>query len=143
MIVTFAGIVSASHRRTTRVARLTRRDFILLVWRAAEIRQDLLGLNLAFAKGCEVVGYRFLCIEADLPRVGADKSFIEDAAGQLVEVFLFEGAQHTDTDLGGVGNGLEREPALLALFAKFFAERSHERLRRAQVIGARMKMPSS
>jgi len=44
--------------------------------------------------------------------------------GSLVEVFLFEGAQHAGADLGGVGDGFEREAALLALLAKFFSERS-------------------
>jgi len=63
--------------------------------------------------------------------VGADETFIEDAAGKLVKVFLFDGAQHAGADFGGVGDGVERDTALLALFAKFVSERTHGRLRRA------------
>src|SRR5579863_934401 len=56
--------------------------------------------------------------------VGADESFIEDAAGKLVEVFFFEGAEHAGADFCGVGNGIEFDAALFALFAKFFPERA-------------------
>ena len=92
---------------------------------SAEIRQNGLLLDLALAQGGEIVGYGFFFVEADLAGVGADKSFIEDAAGELVEVFVFEGAQHAGADFRGVGDGVELKPALLALFAKFFSEGAH------------------
>jgi len=56
--------------------------------------------------------------------VGTNESFIEDAAGKLVEVFFFEGAEHAGADFCGVGNGVEFDAALFALFAKFFPERA-------------------
>lgn len=99
----------------------------LLAGRSVEIGEDRLLLNLAFAQGCEIIGDGFFFIEADLAGVGADESFIEDAAGELIEVFVFEGAQHAGADFGGVGDGIEREAALLALLAKFFSERSQGR----------------
>jgi hypothetical protein len=46
-------------------------------------------------------------------------------------MLVFEGAQHAGADFGGIGNCVERDAALLALFAKFFPERSHGGLRRA------------
>jgi hypothetical protein len=98
--------------------------------RCAEIRKNGLLLNLAFAQGGEIVGDGFLFVEADLAGIGAYETLIEDAAGKLVEVFVFEGAQHARADLGGIGDGVERDAALLALFAKFISKRSQGWLRR-------------
>jgi hypothetical protein len=101
------------------------------VMKVAEIGEDGLLLNLTLAQRGEIVGHGFFFVEPYLARVGADEPFIEDAAGKLVEVFLFQGAQHASADLGGVGDGVESDAALLALFAKFFSERSQGQLRRA------------
>jgi hypothetical protein len=91
---------------------------------SVEIRQDFLGLNLALAQGGEIVGYGFFLVKADLAGVGAHETFIEDSAGKLVEVFVFESTQHARADFCGVRDGIEREATLLALFAKFFPKRS-------------------
>jgi hypothetical protein len=106
------------------------------VWRGlaglgAEIWRDGLGLNLALAQGGEIIGYGFFFVEADLAGVGADETLIEDAAGKLVKVFFFDGAEHAGADFGGVGDSVEGDATLLALFAKFFSERTHGGLRRA------------
>jgi hypothetical protein len=86
-------------------------------------------LNLTLAQGGEIFGYGFLFVESDLAGIGAYESFVEDAAGKLVEVFVLESTQHTGADFGGAGDGVERDAALLTLLAKFFSERSHGRLR--------------
>jgi hypothetical protein len=91
----------------------------------AEIRENLLGLNLTLAQGGEIIGNRFFFVEADLAGVGAYETLIEDAAGKLLEVLILEGAQHAGADFGGLGHGIERDAPLLALLAKFFPERSH------------------
>ena len=88
----------------------------------AKIRQH------GLAQGGYIVGYRFFFIESDLAGVGADETSIEDAAGKLLKVFFFQGTQHADADFCGVGDGLEFEATLLALFAKFFSEDTHVRL---------------
>ena len=98
----------------------------------AEIGKDGLLLHLTFAQGEEVVGESLFFVEANLASVGAHETFIEDAAGKLVEVFVLEGAQHAGTDFGGVGDGIEGEAALLALFAKFFSKGSQGWLQRAE-----------
>jgi hypothetical protein len=92
--------------------------------RSSEVRENGLLLNLAFPQSSKIVGHSLFFVEADLPGVGAHETFVEHAAGELVEVFVFEGAQHAAADFSGVGDGVEREPALLALFAKFFSKRS-------------------
>jgi hypothetical protein len=112
-------------------AKAGRGDVARLSLRSAEIRENGLLLNLILAQGGEIVGDRFFFIESDLAGVGADETLVEDAAGKLVKVFVFEGAQHAGADFRGVGDGIESDAALLALFAKFFSERSHSRLRRA------------
>ena len=90
----------------------------------AEIGQDGLLLNLAFAQGLQIIGDGFFFVESDLAGVGANESFIKDPAGKLIEMFVLQGAQHARADLGGIGDGVELEAALLALFAKFFSKRS-------------------
>ena len=57
--------------------------------------------------------------------IGANKSLIEDAAGKLIEVLFFDGAQHAHPDLGDVGNVIEREFFFLARFAEFVSEFAH------------------
>lgn len=83
------------------------------------------GVNLRLAQAGEVIVDRFLGVEAEVLGVRADESAIEDAAGQLLEVFLFDGLQHARADLGDVGNVVERELFLLARFAEFVAELAH------------------
>jgi hypothetical protein len=90
-----------------------------------------LGLNLALAQGGEIIGDGFFFVEADLAGVGADKTLVEDAAGKLIKVFFFDGAEHAGADFGGVGDSVEGDAPLLALFAKFVSERTHGGLRRA------------
>ncbi len=92
----------------------------------AEIRENRLLLNLALAQGSEIVGDGFLFVESDLAGVGADETLVEDAAGKLVKVFVLEGAQHARADFGSAGDGVERDAALLALFAKFLSKGSHD-----------------
>ena len=118
-------------RKTFR-AKFGRRGRVEFGGGGAEIRENGLLLNLTFAQSSQIVGYGFFFVESDLAGVGAHETFVEDAAGKLVEVFVLEGAQHASADFGGVGDGIEREAALLALFAKFFSKRSHGRLRRAE-----------
>jgi len=101
--------------------------------RGAQAGQNGLGLNLALAQGGEIVGNGFFFVEADVAGVGPDEPFVENAAGKLVEVFVFDGAEHAGADFRGGGDGVEREAAMLALFAKFFSEGTHPKLRRARV----------
>ena len=80
---------------------------------------------MVLARRLEIVSYGFFFVESDLTGVGAHETFVEDAAGKLVEVLLFEGAEHAGADFGGAGDGVEPNALLLALLAKFFSERTH------------------
>jgi len=111
----------------------------------ADIGRTGVGLNLilvdlTFAHGGQVVGYGFFFVEADLAGVSAHKAFVEDAAGELFEVLVFEGAQHAGADFRGVGDGIEPDTGLLALLTKFFSERTQGRLRRTGQISVRIEM---
>jgi len=88
-------------------------------------------VKLVLAQGEEIIGDGFLLVKADLAGVGADETLVEDAAGELVKAFVLDSAQHAVADFGGGGDGVERDAALLALFAKFLSERTHGGLRRA------------
>jgi hypothetical protein len=82
-------------------------------------------LNLAFPQSRKIVGHGFIFVKADLAGVGADKTFIEDAAGELIKMFGLNGAEHSGADFGGGGDGFQRETAEFALLTKFFSERTH------------------
>ena len=99
-------------------------------FRGGGIRWNGPKLDWILARGGEIVRYSFVFVETDLAGVGANETFVEDAAGELIKVFVFEGSQHARADFRGFGDGIEIEPALFALFAKFFSERSHVWLRR-------------
>jgi len=95
--------------------------------------------HLAFAQCLQIITDRFLFVETYIARVGAHKAFVEDAAGKLVEVFFFQRTQHARADLGGIGDGLKRDSAPLALSAKFFPERSQGSLPRARKASAPLR----
>jgi hypothetical protein len=90
--------------------------------RVAEVRKNGLRVNLGFAEGGQVVVYDFFFIKADLAGVGADKAFIENAAGELVKMFVLNGAEHARADFRGGGDGVERNATQFSLLAKFFSE---------------------
>lgn len=92
---------------------------------AAKVGSAGLTLHLILAQGGEIVGEGFFFIESDDAGIGADKASIEDAAGELVELLLFEGAEHTRADFCSAGDGVEGEAATLAVLAKFFSKNSH------------------
>ena len=84
-----------------------------------------MGIDLSFAEASEVVSHRLFVIEAEVLGVGANETFIKDAAGELIEVFLFDGFEHARADLGYVGNLIEREFFFLARLTKFVPEMAH------------------
>ncbi len=81
---------------------------------------------LLFAPGSHhEVGHRLVFVDAQIMGVSADKAFVEDAAGKLVELFLFQGLQAAAGDLGGLGDFLQRDAAHLTLALQAFAEGAH------------------
>src|SRR4029077_14132869 len=73
----------------------------------------------------DVVGHGLIFVDPDVASVRAHETFVEDAAGKLVEFLFFQGAQQTGADLGAERDVVERDAALLALFSQTIAERSH------------------
>ena len=67
--------------------------------------------------------------------VRANESFIKDAAGKLIEILFFDGAEHARGDLDDIGDVIEREFFALARFAKFISEGAHG-TRRWRVLGS-------
>src|SRR5208282_4215103 len=63
----------------------------------------------------QVFNNGLIFVEANETRIGADEAFVENAPGQLAEVILFQRLQHAGPDLGGEGNLLQCDLALLAL----------------------------
>ena len=66
-------------------------------------------------RGGHVIGDGLVFVHAQMAGVGADKSFVEDAAGKLIEVVFFQGAQETGPDLGGHSDVVQRDLALFPL----------------------------
>ena len=72
----------------------------------------------AFADCIEIVGDGRLLVDPEIASVGADKTLIEDAAGKLLEVFVFESLQHAGANLRSERDVLECD----ALFFPFLFE---------------------
>jgi hypothetical protein len=84
-----------------------------------------LGINLRLAEAGQVFVHGLFAVETNVLGVGANESFVEDAAGKLVEVLLFNRLKITRTDFGDVGNVLERDAFFLARLAEFISEFAH------------------
>lgn len=52
---------------------------------------DLVSVDLRLAEAGEIVGDGFFGIHSEMLGIGADESLVEDTAGELVEVFFFDG----------------------------------------------------
>src|ERR1700757_2368795 len=86
---------------------------------------DLMGVDLRLAEAGQIIGNGFFGIHSEMLGIGADESLVENTAGALIGVFFFDSLQHARTDLGDVGDGIERDVFLLARLAEFFAEFAH------------------
>jgi hypothetical protein len=84
-----------------------------------------LRIELRLAKRRQISGDGLLVVESQEFGIGADESLIEDATGEHIEVFLFDGLQHARADFSDVGDIIERKAATLAFFAKFLSKRPH------------------
>ena len=82
-------------------------------------------IDLRLSQACEVIGHGLIGIQAEMLGIGANESFVKHSAGQLIEVFFFDGLQHARADLGDVRHVIERELFFLACLAKFVSELSH------------------
>ncbi len=95
--------------------------------RGSLIPRRILRVKLRLPQSRQIFGDAVFGIESKNLGIGADESFIENAPGQRVEAFLFDGLQHARADFGDVGNVIQRKAAPVALFAKFLSECSHPR----------------
>jgi hypothetical protein len=80
---------------------------------------------LGFTQGREIAVESLFFAEPELAGISADETLIEDAAGKLIEAFLFNCPKHARTDLGDAGNVIERELFLLARLTEFVSELAH------------------
>lgn len=99
-----------------------------IAFRCRGLRGELFGaqrLAVELVQCGYIPGDDFFLVEAQILGVGTDEAFIEDAAGELVEALLFDGAKHAGADLSGVGDILELDASSLALLTEFVAELSH------------------
>ena len=69
------------------------------------------------ASRLEIIGNCLIVIDSEMLRVSANKSFIKDAPGQLLEVFFLDSAQKTHSDLGGHAHFVQGHPLFFAFFA--------------------------
>lgn len=106
---------------------------LVLICRFRSRRLEFLGLrkfirlNLCFPNEFQIVVDRVVIIQAQVLRVGAHESFIEDATRKLLEVLLLDRLQHARADLDDAGDVIERELLLFARFAKLVSELAHTR----------------
>ena len=66
----------------------------------------------SLVRSLQVVGDRLFFIDAYVLGVAANITFVEDAAGEKIELLLLERAQQACADLGGGGYLVERMPLI-------------------------------
>src|SRR6266404_6939627 len=74
------------------------------------------------AGSLQIIGNGLIFVQAKEAGIGTDKTFVEDATGQLVEFILLQRFKHADSDLGGDGNLLQCDVALFALQFQFLTK---------------------
>jgi len=72
--------------------------------------------------GGKVLGDDLIFIHVQIARVGTDEALVKDAAGELVEMFVFEGAQHAGADFRGEGYVVKADSLFLSLLLQLGAE---------------------
>ena len=82
-------------------------------------------VDLSLTQAGEVVGDGLLVVESEMLGVGANETLVKDAPGKLIEMLLFNRLEHARTNLGDVGNVIEREVLFLARLAEFVSELAH------------------
>ena len=85
----------------------------------------LLRLGRARTGRSHVVGNGLILVEANVTGIGTNKSFVENAAGELLKLLFFEGAKQTGPDLRGERDVVERDATLFPLLFQTIAEGSH------------------
>jgi hypothetical protein len=60
-----------------------------------------------FSGGFQIVGKRLLFIDAYVPGIRANITFVEDAAGEPIELFLFQRSEQARPNLCGTGDLVE------------------------------------
>jgi hypothetical protein len=73
----------------------------------------------------QVVGDRLLLVNSDVSRVSSDVALVEDAARELIKLFVFQGSEQASSNLGGGGDVIERDMSQLPLATQPFAEYAH------------------
>jgi hypothetical protein len=84
-------------------------------------------VRVEFSLACDVTVDSFVFVQSEMLGVGADETLVEDAAGEPIELFVFNRLQHAAADFGGTGDVVERDALLLALSAEFVAELAQPR----------------
>ncbi len=100
------------------------------LWHAIRVQRGVLlrddaGVGSSLASGLLVFGNRLLLVEPDTFRISADVRAVEDAAGKLLELLVFQRLQVAAADLGGGDDLVEGDAAHLPLAPQVFAERTH------------------
>ena len=83
---------------------------------------DLLRIDLRLAQASKISVDGFVRVEAEMFGIGTNESAIEDSPGKLIEVFVFDSLEHARSNLGDVGNVIEREILALACLAELVPE---------------------
>jgi len=71
-------------------------------------------LRLAGGYGRDIIGDRLFLVDPKMTSKGANKSFIKDASGELIELLFFKRAQESRTDLSRGRDIVQLNLALLA-----------------------------
>src|SRR3954451_7819673 len=77
------------------------------------------------SEGFGIVGDRLIFIQAEVTRIRANETFVENATGELIEFFFFYGAEKSRANFSGLGHIIQCDLALFSFAFQPLAEGSH------------------
>jgi hypothetical protein len=64
-------------------------------------------VGCSFVRGLQIISDRLLLVDSDILGVSADIPLVEDAAGEQIELFIFQGAKQASPDPCDCGDFVE------------------------------------
>lgn len=88
-------------------------------------RKLVLCWDWLFIVGGYEIGHRLFFIDTEKTCIGPDKTFVENATRQEIEIFFLQGLERSFRDLGGLGNLLQGHTPHFALAPHPVAKNTH------------------
>ena len=80
------------------------------------------GVRRRLLSGLQIIGYGFVFVDTDALGISANVGFVEDSAGQEIELFIFQSLKQAPADFSRGHNLIQRDAAQLTFASQTFAK---------------------